>query len=150
MNHQPDFSKLFAEWGESVAAPLSYRVRHDANCPHDVHFLSALIHDATVRSITVKDDVLQLEIDRDTWERYPSRQALDSVPATLRLGPLKSISLQTQNGQDISPGETIDGLDTRRPHPAEDTQTFFVIGARFSIECVVDQFRFDLVLEDHS
>ena len=92
--NQPDFSKIFFDYFATAPRPISYEIRKGPNQPHDVHFMSSLLHDACFKPEDIKLDGrrLTLLLRRDRWEDnpIPSDDGITCVAATLTIEPVLS------------------------------------------------------------
>jgi hypothetical protein len=92
---QPDFTKIFFNLFESQTGKLAYSLRDGANLPHDVQFLSSLIHDATfkISNITKTEQSVTININRDCWEhgRQEDTDQLKVSESILKFSRVKSI-----------------------------------------------------------
>ncbi|WP_459556153.1 hypothetical protein [Lacunimicrobium album] len=104
---QPEFQALFFDWGENVARPLQYAVRHDSNLRHDIAFLSSLLHDAEILKVTHEAEKVVCDLLRDTWELYRKNQDVRSFHCTLLISPFA-------NEIQLLPGQTIEHLSSFR------------------------------------
>lgn len=147
MQSQPDFQKIFADWGASVIPPLQFTVRIGCNLSHDVAFLSSLIHDARIRSMTVTGNELQISLLRDTWETYPSTRDLNEVESELQTGPLKAVRFTNCENRPVGSGDMIEGVRSI-PDPTRGGFIIQVFGQKFSIEVELDEFDFSVQLRD--
>ena len=97
MRKQPDFGKVFRDYFGCVPRKITYEVRMDANLPHDLAFLSSLIHDARFKmtDVNLRGKRLTININRDCWELGMDRPdgALELYIADSRLSISKVLSL---------------------------------------------------------
>jgi len=139
---QPDFQALFFDWGENVARPLQYAVRHDSNLRHDIAFLSSLLHDAELLKVTHQGKKVVCELQRDTWELYRKDQHVQSIRSILSISP---VSDEFQ----LLPGQTIDHLSSFRSSIEPDS---ILVRLHFSngdeCELVFPEFEFRILLTD--
>jgi hypothetical protein len=119
---QPDFTALFFETFAAMARPIVYEVRRHANRPHDMQFLSSLLHDARFRreDIVEKDGMLTFPLQRDRWEDNPmeSEEGIWSVDTTLVIGPV--ISQEWAFGEDFDRSNELLIVDIRLQHAPND------------------------------
>lgn len=103
---QPDFGQFFHT---DVWTPVRYELREGANLRHDVVYLSSYLHDARFRPKEMLFDgvhkQLRIPLERDTWETYRSKDALDTVPSELRIGRLNVWKWRTARVADLSSEE---------------------------------------------
>jgi hypothetical protein len=70
MRQHPDFQKVFSDYFGRVPRKITYEVRRDSNCYHDMAFISSLIHDARFRlsDVNLRGKRLTIDMNRDCWE----------------------------------------------------------------------------------
>ena len=148
MTAQPDFRKLFAEWGAGAAAPLRYVVRGWSNSPHDIAFLSGLVHDAVIRHVSLEASFLTIQMQRDTWEKYSTTRELTDIASELRIGPLRKVRFSSSQNLPIGEGHMILSM---RQFPTKYEQEILgirILGDGFTIDCWLKDDEFQIVLQD--
>ncbi len=78
----PNFSEL---WRASFKSSnrVNFQIRSDSSRPHDLIFMSSLVHDSTILSVENSSETsLKVDISRDRWERYENNE-LPSVKSSL-------------------------------------------------------------------
>ncbi|KPJ73000.1 MAG: hypothetical protein AMK72_11525 [Planctomycetes bacterium SM23_25] len=95
MKKQPDFQKLFFEYFGGKPKRVTYVVRRDSNCFHDLVFLASLLHDARLKrgEVRLRGKRLSIPINRDAWELFPvtcvgDARELYTADARLTISPV--------------------------------------------------------------
>jgi hypothetical protein len=111
--HQPDFQALFFKTFHGSDRRVDFRVRCDSNLHHDIQFLSSLLHDARILSVSRQDDSGRMDIvlDRDRWELFPPSATGDdaelvSIASTLQIDPVLQFDSRLLDG---APSDGLDG-----------------------------------------
>lgn len=154
---QPDFQALFfAHFGRQPKRQR-YELRFDSsNLPHDVVFLTSLVHDArlTLRSVKRRGTKLTIDLLREAWELgivedEAGVPELLVAPSRLTIAGLLDLEWRFENGvpQDRDDLD-VQSIRTERAGEMGEKYRVVLVGFSWGLELLLDADRASVVLQD--